>query len=93
MDSKIYIQYVKKIISEIKESLGSDYIICMNNDSKNISIEFLKSYKSNLISINLGPAYSLDLNSINNLWGLIKREMISKSFKSLAEVQNFVENV
>ena len=30
MDSKIYIQCVKKIILEITESLGSDYIIYMD---------------------------------------------------------------
>ena len=91
MDSKIYIQCVKKIISEITESLGSDYIIYMDNDSKHISIESLKFYKSYLISIKLGPAYSPDLNPIENLWGWIKREMSSKSFKSLSEVQDFVE--
>ena len=68
MDSKIYIQCVKKIIPEITESLGSDYIIYMNNDSKHISIESLKFYKSNLISIKLGPAYSPDLNPIENYW-------------------------
>ena len=92
MVSKIYIQCVEKIIPKITESLRSDYTIYMDNDSKHISIESLKIYKSNLISIKLGPAYSPDLNSIENLWGLIKREIISKSFKSLAEVQNFVEN-
>ena len=91
MDSKIYIQCVKKIIPEITESLGSDYIIYMNNDSKHISIESLKFYKSNLISVKLKPAYSPDLNPIENLWGLIKREISSKSFKSLSEVQDFVE--
>ena len=45
MDSKIYIQCVKKIIPEITESLGSDYIIYMDNDSKHISIESLKFLK------------------------------------------------
>ena len=62
MDSKICIQCVKKIIPEITESLGSDYIIDMDNDSKHISIESLKFNKSNLISFKLGPAYSPDLN-------------------------------
>ena len=52
----IYIQYVKKIIPEITKSLESDYIIYMDNDSKYISIKSLKFYKSNLISIKLGPA-------------------------------------
>ena len=64
-----------------------------DNDSKHISIESLKFYKSNLISIKYGPAYSPDLNPIENLRVLIKREMSSKSFKSLSEVQDFVENV
>ena len=51
------IQCVKKIIPEITESLGSDYIIYMDNDSKHISIESIKFYRSNLISIKLEPAY------------------------------------
>ena len=63
----------------------------MDNCSKHISIKLLKFYKSNLISIKLGTAYSPDLNPIENKWELIKREMRSKSFKTLAEVQNFVE--
>ena len=67
MDSKIYIQCLKKIIPEITESLGTDYIIYMDNYSKHISIESLKFYKSNSISIKLGPAYSQDLNPIENL--------------------------
>ena len=64
----------------------------MDNDSKHISIESLKFYKSNLISINLGPAFLSDLNHIENLWRLIKKVMNSKSFKTLAEVQICVEN-
>ena len=36
MDSKIYVQCVKKIIPEITESFGSNYIIYMDNDSKPI---------------------------------------------------------
>ena len=82
MDSKIFYSMCKEIIPEIIESLGSNYIIYMDNDSKHISIESLKFYKSNLISIKLGPAYSPDLNPVENLWGLIKREMNNKSFKS-----------
>ena len=78
MNSKIYIQCVEKIIPEITESLGSDYIIYMDNDSKQISIESLKFYKSNLISIKLGTAYSPDLNHFENLWWLIKSEMNNK---------------
>ena len=50
IDSKIYNQCVKKIISEITESIGLDYIIYIDNDSKQISIESLKIYKSNLIT-------------------------------------------
>ena len=65
----------------------------MDNDSKHISIESLKFYKSNLISIKLEPAYSPDPNPIEKFWRLIMREMSNKSFKTLAEVQNFVENV
>ena len=50
----------KESYSKITESLGSEYIIYMDNDSKHISIESLKFNKSNLISIKLGPAYSSD---------------------------------
>ena len=64
----------------------------MNNNSKHISKESLKFYKSNLISIKLGPAYFSDLNPIENMCELIKKEMNSKSFNTLAEVQRFVEN-
>ena len=49
MDS--YALCVKKIIPEITESLGSDYIIYIDNDSKHISIESLKFDKSNLLCI------------------------------------------
>ena len=92
MNSKIYIQCVKKIILELTESLGSYHIIYMDNDSKHISIECLKSNKSNLTSIKLGSAYLPDLNPIEDLWGLIKKKMSSKSFKTLTEVQNFDKN-
>ena len=64
----------------------------MDNDSKHISIESLKFFKSNLISIKLRPAYSPDLSPIENLRRLIKRETSSKSFKLLSEVQIFFEN-
>ena len=53
MDSKIY-SICKENYSKITESLRSDYIIYMDNNSKHISIEPLNFNKSNLISFKLG---------------------------------------
>ena len=44
-----------------------------DNDSKHTSIESLKFYKSNLISIKLGPTYSPDLKLYRESMAIIKR--------------------
>ena len=43
----------------------------MDNDSKHVLAEIKKWYQSCNIEIESGPLHSSDINSIENVWGII----------------------
>jgi transposase len=47
----------------------------------------------NNIALCFIPPYSPELNPAEKVWGFIKKKITNKAFKTLTELQNFVDNI
>ena len=70
-DSNVVYTYFEKLLPTLKQ--GS--IIAMDNASYHKSTHLLKLFLKHKVSIVYLPAYSPDLNPIENIWGTIKQHL------------------
>ena len=56
-----------EILPNIRENFKDKFVVYMDNDTKNASLEILKWYSSCEIKIEVGPPHSPDINPIENV--------------------------
>ena len=65
----------------------------MDNDVKHVSVKTLKRYNSCEIEIETGPPHSPDINPIENVWGIIKKNLKGHEFKNVDELKTRVKSI
>ena len=75
-NSDVYINILKRYIPKIKELVQDPFIIIRDNASYHCSQQTKEWIKKNKVKEILDwPPNSPDLNPIENVWGIIKREL------------------
>ena len=86
-DSKQYIKMLSITNSEIWKLHPNGFILLWYNDSKHRSDISLNYYIENNIQLLEWPAYSPDLNPIENIWGNIKNNLRSMVYNKIESIK------
>ena len=92
MDSAKYIDILESSFDEMNSILPNGWILQCDNDSKHKSKNSLCFYIKNKIKLMKWPAYSPDLNPIENIWGNIKHYLGSRTFSSISSLKKEIED-
>ena len=82
IDSQKYIEILEKSKNQLNELHPNRYILLCDNDSKHRSGMSLDYYIQNDISLLEWPAYSPDLNPIENIWANIKNKIGARVYNN-----------
>jgi len=90
MNAEFYIGILREHIPEVKEMLGDEFRWQQDNDLKHTSHRAMAFLRSQVPEIIDWPSYSPDLNPIENLWGIVKRNVERRMPKNLGELEQFM---
>lgn len=89
MNSSDYIEMLEPVIDEIESSVGPDFIFQQDNAAIHVSKKSKEWFTSKDIPLLPWPACSPDLNPIENLWGIVSRDVYrnGRQFKTVQELK------
>ena len=90
MDSDFYWEVLKRNIKSLKKIGGTKTILQWDNAPSHVSTKALEFYEKNKIERIEWPAKSPDLNPIENIWAIVKRELEKRKVTKQAEI---IENI
>jgi len=90
MDAKFYVEILEKHLQEINSMLGNNWRLQQDSDPKHTSHHAKEFLKENVPEVIDWPSNSPDLNSIENLWAILKRSTELRMPSNLAELQQFM---
>jgi len=91
MTAEVYVNILEENVADIKAMLGKKFRFQQDNDPKHTS-RLAKSYLGkNMPEILDWPSNSPDLNPIENLWNMVKRNVEKRMPRSLDELESFLK--
>jgi len=90
MDGKYYTEILEKHIPEIRSMLRDEWRLQQDNDPKHTSRVAQEFLNSNVPEVMDWPSNSPDLNPIENLWAIVKRNVEKRRPKNLSELESFL---
>ena len=90
MDAPFYISILQKHIPEISEIMGSKWRLQQDNDPKHTSRLAKEFLKNNVPQVMDWPSNSPDLNPIENLWSIVKRNVEKRMPRNLEDLERIM---
>ena len=90
MDGKFYVEILEKQLSEVRSMLRDRWWLQQDNDSKHTSHIAKEFLDNNVPEVMDWPSNSSDLNLIENLWAIVKRNVELRRPKNLSELEHFL---
>jgi transposase len=90
MNAEVYVGILREHIPEIKALLGNKFRLQQDNDPKHTSKRAKDFLEKNVPKVIDWPSYSPDLNPIENLWAIVKRNVEKRMPKNLGELEEFM---
>jgi len=91
MDAKFFVEILQKHIPEINQMLGDDWRLQQDNDPKHTSRLAKEFLQENVPEVMDWPSNSPDLNPIENLWAIVKRNVELRRPSNFSELEHFLE--
>ncbi|CAB5202290.1 unnamed protein product [Rhizophagus irregularis] len=90
MDAKYYVRILEEQLPEVREMMGNNWRFQQDNDPKHTSHLAKNFLQENVPAVMDWPSNSPDLNPIENLWALTKRNVEKRQPKNLDELELFM---
>jgi hypothetical protein len=91
INTEFYVRILHKHIPEVKTMLGDEFWWQQDNDPKYTSHLTTTFLRENVLEVMDWPSYSPNLNLIENLWAIIKRNVERRMPRNLDELEWFMK--
>jgi hypothetical protein len=90
MDAAFYVDILHRQLPEIEDLLGDEWRFQQDNDPKHTSRLAKNFLQDNMPEVIDWPSNSPDLNPIENLWSIVKRNVEKKMPKNISDLRHFM---
>jgi len=90
MNAEFYVGILREHIPEVKAMLGNRFRWQQDNDPKHTSRLAMGFLQKNVPEIIDWPSCSPDLNPLENIWSIVKRNVESRMPKNLGQLEQFM---
>ena len=90
MDADFYIEILRNQLPGIKEMLGRNWRFQQDNDPKHTCRKAKGFINENIPVLIDWPANSPDINPIENLWGLVKKNVKMRRPQNLKDLERLI---
>jgi DDE superfamily endonuclease len=90
MNAEFYTGILRERIPEVKAMLGDEFRWQQDNDPKHTSRRAMTFLKNNVSEVIDWPSCSPDLNPIENIWAIVKRNVEYRMPNNLEELRRYM---
>jgi transposase len=91
MTGPFYVDILRRHLPEIREMLGNRWRLQQDNDPKHTSHVAKDFLQENVPAVMDWPSNSPDLNPIENLWAIVKRNVELRQPKNIGDLEQFMK--
>ena len=90
MNSKVYVDILTERLNDFQALFSEKIKLQFDNDINHKSLAVYEFLNLNNIKLNDLPAYSPDLNPIENMWAISKWNLARIEFKTISELKKTI---